>query len=204
MARLTEICKIQWWCSLFLFSTGNTLFGQNWPKKSKFSVYAEIWYLDQLVYEKINGDVHFFRFWPERGFLSKFGPKILKSCLKLNLIPRLFGIWRIQWCCSLFLFWVGNTSLKKFVPKNKNQNLVLSLIWIWRIQSWRSFFLFLTRIILLWENYPFFLFRPYFVRPKTSGVSCSLLNLFIPFLHPFVMKRFRIFVTVIWSYFHCL
>ena len=26
--RLIRICRIQWWCSLFLFLTGNTLFGQ--------------------------------------------------------------------------------------------------------------------------------------------------------------------------------
>ena len=29
-------CKIQWWCSLFLFLTANTIFGQIWSKKSKF------------------------------------------------------------------------------------------------------------------------------------------------------------------------
>ena len=35
--RLIQICKIQWWCSLFLFSTRNTLFGTIWSKKSKLS-----------------------------------------------------------------------------------------------------------------------------------------------------------------------
>ena len=41
--KLIQICRIQWWCSLFLFLSGNTLFGQIWSKKSKLSVEAEIW-----------------------------------------------------------------------------------------------------------------------------------------------------------------
>ena len=32
---LIRICRIQWWCSVL---TGNTLFGETWPKKSKLSV----------------------------------------------------------------------------------------------------------------------------------------------------------------------
>ena len=35
--RLILICRIQWWCSLFLFQTGNALFKQIWSKKSKLS-----------------------------------------------------------------------------------------------------------------------------------------------------------------------
>ena len=38
VASLIWICKIQWCCWLFPFSTGNTLFGQIWSKKSKLSV----------------------------------------------------------------------------------------------------------------------------------------------------------------------
>ena len=34
---LTRICRIQWCCSVFLFSNGNTLFGQIWSKKLKLS-----------------------------------------------------------------------------------------------------------------------------------------------------------------------
>ena len=45
VARLIRICRIQWCCSLFLFLSGNTLFGQIWFKKSKLSFYVEIWYL---------------------------------------------------------------------------------------------------------------------------------------------------------------
>ena len=42
--KLFQICRIQWWRSLFLFLSGNTLFGQIWSKKSKFLFQAEIWY----------------------------------------------------------------------------------------------------------------------------------------------------------------
>ena len=36
--KLTQICRIQWWCSLFLFLTRNIPFGEIWSKKSKLSV----------------------------------------------------------------------------------------------------------------------------------------------------------------------
>ena len=39
--RLYSVCEIQWWHSLFLFSTGNILFGQIWSKKSKVSAQVE-------------------------------------------------------------------------------------------------------------------------------------------------------------------
>ena len=46
----------------FSFSTGNTLFGQIWSNKSKLSVSAEIWQLDQFEYAEFDGDVHFLVF----------------------------------------------------------------------------------------------------------------------------------------------
>ena len=35
---LIRICRMHWWCSLFLFLSRNTLFGQNCPEKTKLSV----------------------------------------------------------------------------------------------------------------------------------------------------------------------
>ena len=35
---LIRICRIQWRCLLFLFSSENTIFGQIWSKKSKLTV----------------------------------------------------------------------------------------------------------------------------------------------------------------------
>ena len=43
---LIWILRIQWWVSLFLFLSGDALFGQIWSEKSNLSLYAEIWYLD--------------------------------------------------------------------------------------------------------------------------------------------------------------
>ena len=37
-----------------------------------------------------------------------------------NLVPRLIRICRIQWCYSLFCFWVEIPFLGKFGPKNQN------------------------------------------------------------------------------------
>ena len=36
---------IQWWSSLFLFWTRNTLFVQIWTKNTKLSAWVKIWYL---------------------------------------------------------------------------------------------------------------------------------------------------------------
>ena len=41
--RLIQICRIPWWCWLFLFSTGNIVFGQIWSKSKvlqKFRVHG--------------------------------------------------------------------------------------------------------------------------------------------------------------------
>ena len=42
--KLIRICRIQWWCSLFLFLIGNTFFRQVWSIKSGLSVQAKILY----------------------------------------------------------------------------------------------------------------------------------------------------------------
>ena len=57
---LIQIYRIQCWCSLFLFSSESTLFGQIWSQNSKLTVQSKIWYLDQLEYLQLNGDVYVF------------------------------------------------------------------------------------------------------------------------------------------------
>ena len=52
-------------CSLFSFTTENTLFGQTSSQNSKLFVYSEIWYLDYFEYVELNGDVHFLFFLAE-------------------------------------------------------------------------------------------------------------------------------------------
>ena len=83
--RLIRICRIQWWCSLFLLLIRNTLFGQIWSKKLKLSVQGETWYLNKFKYAEFNDAVHFFRFWPETPFLGKFSPNC--QYLQVFLFP---------------------------------------------------------------------------------------------------------------------
>ena len=76
VTRLIWICKIHKWCSIFLFSTGNTLFGQTWSKRSKLSVLS--WNLVLRLIRICNSmvdNVHFFCCRPEIPVLGKFGPK---------------------------------------------------------------------------------------------------------------------------------
>ena len=60
--RLIRICRIQWWCSLFLFLTINILLRQIWSKNSKLFVQSKIWYKDKFEYAEFNGCVHFICF----------------------------------------------------------------------------------------------------------------------------------------------
>ena len=39
---LIRICRIQWWCLLFSFSTGNTLFGKSGPKNQDCHLKAKL------------------------------------------------------------------------------------------------------------------------------------------------------------------
>ena len=75
--------------------------------------------------------------------------KIKIVSLNWNLVPRLVGICRIQWHCSLFLFKTGNTLFEQIWSK-KSKLLVYAEIWyrlirICRIQWWCSLFLIYTR-----------------------------------------------------------
>ena len=82
--RLIRICRIQWWCSLFLFLIENTYFEQIWLKKLKLSVQGETPYFNQFKYAEFNGDVHSFCFWSEIPFLGRFGPKNQNYQFKLK------------------------------------------------------------------------------------------------------------------------
>ena len=53
IARLISICRIQWWCSLFLFLTINIFLGQIWSKNSKSFDESEIWYKGEFEYSMV-------------------------------------------------------------------------------------------------------------------------------------------------------
>ena len=82
MPRLIRLCRIQFWCLLFLLSTGNTINAEIWSKNSKLSLWAEIRHLNRFEYADFNGNVRFFHFSPELSFLGKFGQKSLKCSLR--------------------------------------------------------------------------------------------------------------------------
>ena len=72
MPILIQISRIQWWCSLFSFSTEKIFFEQILSKNSILSVKVEIWYLDYFESVKFDGGIHFLCFGP---FFASFVEK---------------------------------------------------------------------------------------------------------------------------------
>ena len=69
-----------WWFSfffLFFFCLRLEIlfWGKFGPKKSKWSILAEIENLNYFEYAKLNGGVHFFKFRMKMRFLEKFEPR---------------------------------------------------------------------------------------------------------------------------------
>ena len=75
--RLIRICRIQWWSFLCFFLSGNGLFAQIWSRKSKYWLYAEIWYLQPTLIQicRIQWCDSRFCFRVQITFFGKFGPK---------------------------------------------------------------------------------------------------------------------------------
>ena len=102
--RLIQICRIPWWCSLFLFLTGNTFLGkfgpknQNWQFQLKFCTRL-IWICRIML--KIC--VHIFFLRPKKPFFGKSGQKNqicqfkLKSGTKTNNLNMRNSITVISW-----------------------------------------------------------------------------------------------------------
>ena len=82
--RLIQICRIPWWCSLFLFLTGNTFLGKFGPKNQNCQF--ELKFHTRLIWicrimQKLCG-VHFSCFRPEKPFLNKSRQKNQNCQLK--------------------------------------------------------------------------------------------------------------------------
>ena len=102
---LIQICKIQWWCSLLLFQSGNTLLGQIWSKKveivsldwnlapSLIRIWRTQWWRSLLVI--LTGNITFWANLVE-------SPKIVS--LSWNLVPRLryYATFKVRKFDSLF------------------------------------------------------------------------------------------------------
>ena len=71
---LIQICIIQWWCSLFLFSTRNTFLGKFGPKIKVVSLRWNL--VPRLIRTcRIQWWCSIFRFRLKKPFLGKFSPK---------------------------------------------------------------------------------------------------------------------------------
>ena len=112
--RLIKICRISWWCSLFLFSTANTFLGKFGPKNQicqfelKFRTRL-LWIYAELCRKYA---VVTFSFLDQKNpFWANLVEKIQIVTLSGILVPRLIRICGIQWYCSLFLFLIINIFL---------------------------------------------------------------------------------------------
>ena len=95
--RLIRICRIQWSCSLFSFSTKNTLFGQIWSKKIK--IISLRWNLmPRLIWIwRIQWCCSlFFVFNWKYPFGANLVQNVKVISLSWNLVPRLIRISRTQ------------------------------------------------------------------------------------------------------------
>ena len=106
---LIQICRITWWCSLFLFSTGNTMLCKFDPKSKNYQF--ELKFCTRLIWIcriiwKICG-FHFFCFRQEKPFLDKSGQKN-QNC-------------QLQWIfCNKRLIWVFLFQITKIVSLSWN------------------------------------------------------------------------------------
>ena len=127
--RLIKICRISWWCSLFLFSTGIyaelcrkyvvftfSVLGQKNPfwvnlvKKNK-NCQFKLKFGTKTNLNKQNSMMMFTFSVFDQQYLSWANSvqKFKIVCSKWDLIKRLIRICRIQWWCLFFLFWTENS-----------------------------------------------------------------------------------------------
>ena len=72
--RLIQICKFQWWCSLFQFLTRNTSFGQIWSKNQNWQFQLKVVTQNNSNMQNSVVIFNFSLFRPKVPFLAKFGP----------------------------------------------------------------------------------------------------------------------------------
>ena len=117
---LTEICWIQWWCSLFLFLNGSVFLMVNLFQKTKIICWS--WNLETRLIRirRIRWWFSFYSFldW-KNSFWVYLAQNIKIVSLSWNLVPRLFRMCQIRWSCSFFCF----RPFFKFCPKNP--------FWLW-------------------------------------------------------------------------
>ena len=106
--RPIRICRIQWWCSLFLPSTRNNPFWVNLVQKIKIVSFS--WNLvPALIWISKN-----------QCWSSLFPFSIENTLFGGNFVFRLIRICIIQWWCWLSLFSTKNAFLGKFGPQKQD------------------------------------------------------------------------------------
>ena len=117
----------------------------------------------------------------------------------------------VTYCSSLHLIVVYNFSeiesafLMSFWNYVTNCWWLCGMVSIFLIRKGKYDWFFLEGLLLGWLIFLLFLLQSvYCLKYSAETTNFSILNLFLHFLHPFVVKHFRIFVAVMWSKFHCL
>ena len=102
LPKLIRICRIQWWCSLFVFCKFGS---KNWNCQftPKFSTWTNFNLQNSMVI------FTFFVFDRKYSFRENLIQKIQIFSLSSNLVSRLIWIFKIQWGCSLLPFSTKNT-----------------------------------------------------------------------------------------------
>ena len=127
--RLIQIYRIPWWCSRFLFSTGETkIVNLSWNLVPRL-----IW-ICRIMW-KIS-DVYFFCFRPEKPFLGKSGQKNQNCQFKLKFGSKTnLNMWNslIMFTFSVFVHkYISWANLvQKFKKKFSKWNSIQRLIRIW-------------------------------------------------------------------------
>ena len=140
VSKLIRICRIQWWCSLFLPGNGNTVFRQIWPKNQDYQFKLKFGLrLTNLC--RIQWRCPLFPFILKIPFLGKFDSKNRHCQFKLKFCTKFYS--NIQKLMEIFILfaWDRKSSFSaNLVQKIKivslTWNLVPRLIWIWKTQWW--------------------------------------------------------------------
>ena len=92
VSKLMRICRIQWWCSLFLFWTRTILFGQIWSENRNYQFKLKLTSICSLTMVMFTFSVFDRKCSYSVNLVQKF--KIVS--FSWNLVPRLIRICRTQ------------------------------------------------------------------------------------------------------------
>ena len=151
---LIGICRTKWWCFLFPFSTGKTLFWenlvpqiQNWKFKLKPGTLSNSNKQNWMVVLTLSVID------PKHSFYANLVKETKIVSLTWNLVLMLIRISRTHWWCSLFMLSTANTFFGDLGPKNQNCHFILKFgTWAYSNKQ-NSMDMFNSSA--LYQNYPF-------------------------------------------------